>query len=180
MPIFLIVLVEIVLFGYFSDRFGFLNTLSAYWIPTFILMTFLPFLLCRLQGLSLQSMDTSSPSLSRQLNRILVIVGVFALMIPLVTTRAIGVFLVLPGFRHLLLWKFKSSLQKKTNQYFGKFGNSFQFYYQKGPRGFGTGFEDFQQPTMKDVTPTGPQSLQTVEKIESSRSVRRHDDIDMM
>lgn len=168
MPILLIVFCEVLLFGYFSDRFGFLRTLGAYWIPTFILAGFIPVLLSLVQNLTHQSMDTSGKSLNRQLNRLLLVLGFVALIIPLVTTRLIGAVLVLPGFRHLILWKFKSTVQKKTNQYFGQFGNGngFQFYYQRNTRTYNPGFENF-EPGMKDVTPSKPEQVPHTPKIAS-------------
>lgn len=157
MPILIILIIEAVLFGYFSDKFGFLNTLAAYWVPTFFLLFFLPFILGALRTLSRSPISTSGKSLNRQLSRVMKSVGFFMLVIPLLCTRVLGVLLLTPGLRHLLLWKFKRTLQTKTNQYFAKFGNGFQFYYQDMRNQDFRSYGDESQ--MKDVTPQEPARL---------------------
>ena len=154
MPILIILIIEAVLFGYFSDKFGFLKTLAAYWGPTFILIAFLPFILSTLKALSRSPMDTTGKSLNRQLTRAARAIGLILLVIPFLSTRVLGVLLLTPGLRHLFLWRFKKTLQNKTNSYFAKFGNGFQFYYQdmRSP------YPDAPGP-MKDVTPIEPQRL---------------------
>lgn len=154
MPVLIILIIEVVLFGYFSDKFGFLRTLAAYWVPTFFLLAFLPLILSTLQALSRTPMDTTGKSIGRQLSRAARAIGFFMLVVPLLSTRVLGVLLLTPGLRHLFLWKFKRTLQSKTNQYFARFGNGFQFYYQD--------VRPYSEPstTMKDVTPQEPQRLQ--------------------
>lgn len=149
MPALLILLFEVMTFSALAEKFGFLNTLGAYWVPTFILMVFTPFALTRLR--QAQGQDSFSG-----LNQLLVLVGFFLCMIPLVLTRLVGLLFVLPGLRHLLIWKFKSAVQKKTHQYFHQFGNGFRFYYQ----GSGPTFEDAPSG-MKDVTPIQPERIET-------------------
>ncbi len=141
---------EVFLFAFFAEEYGFLNTLGAYWIPTFLMVFFFPYLLSMARSLASLAPGSTGLHLPRQLHRALILAGFVLVTIPLISTRVLGILLIIPGLRHILLWKFQKQVEKRTNQYFGQWtGPGFRFYYRHQD------VEDFQEGyrPMKDVTP---------------------------
>jgi len=126
-----------------ADRFGFLLTLVAYWGPSLILLSFFPVFLQQFRFLQNQNQSGLM-----SLHRVLVVLGFLFLMLPFITSRTLGLLLVLPGLRHLAVWKFQSFVQKKAHRYFHQFGNGFRFQGQ-----FQNSYDFDIKPPMKDVTP---------------------------
>lgn len=93
------------------------------------------------------------------LHQVLINLGLLSLILPFVSLRVLGLLLILPGIRHLMIWKLSDFIQSKMNQYQNSPGQGNFFYF----RTQNTSWSDIQDtPTMKDVTPI------EVSKIEDS------------
>lgn len=170
------IIAELVIFILAVNHWGFLNTLGFYLLPCL-----LGFLIVATVGrLAMMSMQTSLMRGELPANRILnsgaIFIAGLLLLIPSFFARVGAVILLLPGLRHLALWKFKSTMKKKMAQGsrgFG-FGGPFGFgtgmgsntntgfrYYEfrgQGPTGRPGGFEEFREEReinaeVLDVTP---------------------------
>lgn len=152
MKFFAIVILEVFFFTFFAEEYGFLNTMLAYWVPTFLGFLLLPRL-----GLGFQTLKLNPANEAEGLHRVLLFLGCLLLITPLLTFRVIGIFLILPGFRHLLIWKLAQLIKKQMTQFQG--GNGFYFFRSQGfQRPSADAFYSHDYPTeIKDVTPIIPQ-----------------------
>lgn len=148
MKFFILVFLEIFFFTFFAEKYGFLNTLLAYWVPTLLGLSLLPRL-----GLAFQSIQLNPSNEAAGLNRVLLFLGCLLLITPLLSFRAVGIFLILPGFRHLLIWKLAQFLKRQMTQFQG--GNGFYFFKSQGfSRPQADSFYPSDDSTeIKDVTP---------------------------
>lgn len=187
---FLLFVGELILYWIFVSKYGFWTVTGYYWLPTAIsLLLFLifgPFLFLNLKmkfmtGQLMREVaaalaQTRVPFFSvRILNTLAIITGLAFLLVPLVTTRIIGLILVLPVARHLILWKFSRNIfskiqnelskrnanpQDEAGSGFGKTGGfgGFKYYYKSyGPGGqtqSGGNFSYEDSSEMRDVTGT--------------------------
>lgn len=181
-----IILFEIICYWLLVANFGFWKVTGYYWLPTavaiILLILFGPFLFftLRVKFLSGQLMREVSEALShvktpiytiKILNTLAVITGLVFLLVPFISTRLVGFSLVLPGLRHLLLWKFSRSIYSKIKVELSKRQSpgpgvedatsgvggfsGFKYYYKSyGPNGFSTGSATDPSPHIRDVTGT--------------------------
>lgn len=168
--LFLLFLSEVFVFWSLTNLYGFLDVLTLYWAPTALGLLFLIFfgrsMMMRAQLNLAQGASFSQSSL----HSIAVMVGILLLLPPFVAPRFLAMALILPGTRHLILWKFRDFVARKIQQGFqNPQGGGFRFYY-KGWGSQGTpssnAFEEFQRDVSPkslpaseeiiDVTPTRP------------------------
>lgn len=127
------IVAELVIFFLAVKHWGFLNTLGFYLLPCL-----LGFLIVATVGrLAIISLQTSLMKGELPANRILhsgaIFIAGLLLLIPSFFSRVAALVLLVPGLRHLALWKFKTTMRKKMTQGSSRgfgFGRSF---------GFGTG-----------------------------------------
>lgn len=124
----------------------------AYWVPTLLGISLLPRL-----GQGFQTIQLAPANEAAGLHRVLLFLGCLLLITPLLSFRVIGIFLILPGFRHLLIWKLAQLIKKQMTQFQG--GNGFFFFKSQGFQRPNTdAFYSTNYPTeIKDVTPIIPQ-----------------------
>ena len=155
MKLFLFFAIEIGLFSYFAENFGFLETLFWYWGPTLLTFALMPLLSRRFRS-SMNSAGSASA-----LHQGLINLGLLSLALPFLTLRIVGLLLILPGFRHLLIWKLSGFIKTQMTQYqTQQAGGSGNFFY------FRTGATPWPQenPPMKDVTPIDVQKIENPSK----------------
>ena len=156
MLVFATVIIEFLLFWNFVDRIGFWQTMSYYWLPTFLAILIFPAALNSLKILQNQILAAPTQNANRALRRLLFVFGLLLFMIPFWSVRFLGLIIQIPGVAPLFLRR----LQRKWGQRVfssGPLGNHFQFYYTHYKENQ-DGFEE--HPTIKDVTPSqSPPSL---------------------
>lgn len=143
MKLLLFFVFEISLFSYFAETYGFLDTFFWYWVPTLLALSVMPFIFQRFQ----RSMQVTGPQMFHQ---VLINLGMLSLTLPFVSLRIFGLFLVLPGVRHLLIWKLSEFIKTKMTQYQASPGQGNFFYFRSQNT---TQWPPNEQPPMKDVTP---------------------------
>ena len=125
---------EIVIFWFAVDKWGFLNTLGIYLLPCL-----LGFIIVSSIG-RVAMMTMQSTVMRGQLpgNKILHSGAIFLsgilFMVPSFFARVVAIILLLPGLRHLAIWRFKIFMAKKMAS-----GSARVFNFGSGPFGFGTG-----------------------------------------
>lgn len=129
-----ILVAEAVAFFMILQRVGFLNTLAVYLLPCL-----LGFLIVTTVGrVALMNMQSTMSRGQLPAGKILHSGAIFLsgllFLVPSVSTRIFGLVLLLPGLRHLALWRFKISMAKKMAS-----GASQGFGFSRGPFGFGGG-----------------------------------------
>ncbi|MGZ3768200.1 MAG: FxsA family protein [Bdellovibrio sp.] len=131
------VVAEIVIFILSVQHFGFLNTLGLYILPSFLGILIVN-TVGRLALLTLQStvMKGQLPA-GRILNSAAVFIAGLLLIIPSFFSRVLGLILLLPGLRHLIVWRFKTHMAKKMAS------GANVFTFKTGPFGFGGGSSGF-------------------------------------
>lgn len=136
-----IVLIELLVFTTFVHFFNFWDVFLAYLLPSF-LGAVLFSLTSRIMMMSLQS-GFSQGQLpgDRVLHKGALLLGSIMLIIPMFLSRVLAVFLILPIFRHLSVFIFKTYLFKRmkaSSFSFVRFGGGFSggggFGQQPGPR----------------------------------------------
>ena len=125
---------EILIFWFAADKWGFFNTLGIYLLPCL-----LGFLIVSMVGrMAMMTMQTTVMRGQLPGNKILHSGAVFLsgilFLIPSFFTRVFGLVLLLPGLRHLAIWRFKLFMAKKMAS-----GSARVFNFGGGPFGFGTG-----------------------------------------
>ena len=158
MPIVFFLIAELLIFAGFADHFGFLKTLAAYILPSF-----LGFMIVLRQGTmtvaSLQAslMRGQRPD-SALLHAAARIFGGVLMITPFFMGRVLAVCLLLPGVRHILLFIFSKKMMGWAAQKAQQGG--FKFYYSsRGPFDGASPYsrDSFQGPTrdaeIVDVTP---------------------------
>lgn len=151
MKLLLFFVFEISLFTYFAETYGFLDTFFWYWIPTLLALSVMPFIIKRFQS----SMQVVGPQMLRQ---VLINLGLLSLVLPFASLRVFGLFLILPGLRHLLIWKLSGFIKTKMNQYQASSGQGNFFYFKSQSA---DQWPPTEQPPMKDVTPTQVTKIET-------------------
>ena len=170
----LLLILEFISFWYLSLSFGFLQTLTWYLAPSLLglvlLMLFARPAFVRLQ----QQMLTGHGMDRKNLHILAQLAGMILLLFPMLLTRVLAVLLILPGLRHLLIWKFHYFFIKKITEKFSNGGSGqFRFY----ARGFGAGenwksdFKSTEAPVEREVKPfTLPASEEVIDVKPISKS----------
>ncbi|MBO9666723.1 MAG: FxsA family protein [Bdellovibrio sp.] len=129
------IIAEILIFFTISSRVGFLNTLAIYFVPCL-----LGFLIVSTVG-RMAIMTLQSTVMRGQLpaNKLLhsgaIFISGLCFLVPSFFTRIIGIVLLLPGLRHLAVWRFKLYMAKKMAS-----GSARVFNFGAGPFGGFGGF----------------------------------------
>lgn len=131
-----LLLIEIGIFLLCSSKFGFGTTLLWYWLPTFLLMPLAAFF-GRTSFFALQMrVLRGEPPGKEMLNLALRSVGFGFVVLPFVSSRLLGVLLLFPPTRFMILVAAQSWLSKKMSQ----LANQTTFRtFSFGPGGFQTG-----------------------------------------
>lgn len=173
-----IILFEIICYWLLVSQFGFWKVTGYYWIPTAIsavmLILFGPFLIftLRMKMMSGALMTEISQALSgsrsafgagKVLNAVSVVTGLVCLLVPTISSRLLGIALILPGFRHLLLWTFRKTIYTKIQTEMAKqssgmgaghFGG-FKYYYKSyNPQTAAAEEDPIASGNFRDVTGT--------------------------
>lgn len=132
-------LAELALFAFFASRFGFGPTFLAYALPSvlgFVLLTFQS----RSALFTLQSRlaQGDRPGL-KVMSTGAKVLGAILLIVPLFSTRVVGVLLTLPGTRHLMIFLFQAWIFRRFAAGFRGFGAG----AGPGPGGFRGSFRTF-------------------------------------
>lgn len=132
-----LVLAEIFLFFMSLTRLGFLNTMLIYFAPCllglFIIMVYGKFAMG-----SLRYMKSGEALGNKTLHILAIVISGICFLVPGISSRLLGIVLLLPGLRHLLIWKMKAKVMSKMAN------GSFQFGGM--PFGRGGGFARGPQP----------------------------------
>lgn len=152
------VLAEIFLFFFILSNWGFLNTMAFYFLPCllgfFIVNIWSRIAIPALQAAALRG---EKPGF-KLLNSGAIFLAGLCFLVPSFFLRVLGVLLLLPGSRHILVWKFKEKIAQRFAG--GAAGGAFNFgnfHFRAG--GFpGAGFPGegsfggAQQPEERDVS----------------------------
>lgn len=139
-----LILLEIFIFWFVVGKIGFLYTLLYYFAPCllgfFIVATWGRVALVSIQ-MSFARGEVPGPKI---LHAGAIFVAGLCLLVPSAITRVIAIGLLLPGLRHLILWKLKGNLVQKMAQGSASFNFS-GFKFGAGPSPFGreTSYTDF-------------------------------------
>jgi UPF0716 protein FxsA len=135
-----LMIAEFVIFFLAVKQWGFFNTLGLYLLPC-LLGFFIVTTIGRVALLTLQSTVTKGqvPG-TKMLHSGAIFLSGLLFLVPSFCTRVFGLVLLLPGLRHLAIWRFKLYLAKQMAKgtagfRFGGAGN--------GPFGFGAGNSGF-------------------------------------
>lgn len=129
-----ILIAEFLIFFLAVKQWGFLNTLGLYLLPC-LLGFFIVSTVGRMAMMTLQGTVARGqlPGMKILHSGAIFFSGILFL-IPSFTTRLIGVILLVPGLRHMAVWRFKNYLSKQM----AKGAGGFRFGGQgAGPFGFG-------------------------------------------
>lgn len=134
MPLILLVL-EILIFIGLIDNFGFINSMLIYLIPTIVGF----FIFKNFNRTLIMDIQTKSNPSRELIKQGLTFIAAILLILPSFITKVIGVFLILPFVRSILVWGVQGLVLKKVfsrAQNFTQFGGgNFRFYYQnRSPR----------------------------------------------
>ncbi|WP_413558856.1 FxsA family protein [Bdellovibrio sp. HCB209] len=151
------VIAEIVIFFTGVRFFGFFNTMLIYFLPCL-----LGFLIVNTVGrmamMTLQStVARGQLPASKLLHSGAIFISGLALLVPSFFTRVIALVLLLPGLRHLAVWRFKLYMAKKMAS-----GSARVFNFGAGPFGFG-GFGGMGGGPMPGGPGAGPGGFQYYE-----------------
>lgn len=113
-----ILVFEIIAFWLFVDKFGFLDTLMAYFIPTLIGILLLSIIGKAAQLEIVAKIQRGQKPEKAMLGMLAQFIGAIALLPPFITARVVAIILLLPGMRHLALWATEKWLLSK---FFNKF-----------------------------------------------------------
>lgn len=157
-----ILLIEIFVFIFITQRVGFFTALGLYFAPCILGMLIMS-IVGRLSLLQLQNTVASGKEPGPRLmhSGAIFLSGLFFL-VPSFLTRVLGLILLLPGLRHLVIWKFKryftEKLSKASGFGFSRGAGSSGFRYYEF-RGHGGGFgespneREVREANVLDVTP---------------------------
>lgn len=123
---------ELLVFIMAVKQWGFFDTIGIYILPSLLGLILLSF--TKRVGMAqfqMAMMMGQAPE-KAMLHSGAVFLGAVMMVVPMFITRVFAVFLLLPGLRHLVIWKFTSSLKKRMQS--GQAGAGFG-----GPFGFGGG-----------------------------------------
>lgn len=160
------IIAEVVIFFIGVNYWGFFNTLGLYLLPCL-----LGFLIVSTVGrMAIMTLQSTVTKGQLPANKILHSGAIFLsgilFLIPSFFTRILGLVLLLPGLRHLAVWRFKLFMAKQIKKGSANFkfgGNGFGFGAgmggagRAGPQGFryyefrndGTGFQDVSEHTQE-------------------------------
>lgn len=129
-----LIIAEIVIFIMAVQHWGFLNTLGLYLLPCLLGL----FIVSTVGRMALMTLQTTVMRGQLPGGRILHSGAIFfsgiLFLVPSFFTRVIALILLLPGLRHLVVWRFKLYMAKKVAQ-----GSAQAFNFGAGPFGFGAG-----------------------------------------
>ncbi len=127
------VIAEIIIFFSVVRIVGFFNTMLIYFVPC-LLGILIVNTVGRMAMMSLQStVSRGHLPANKLLHSGAVFISGLCFLVPSAFTRIAGVFLLLPGFRHLIVWRFKLYMAKKMAS-----GSARVFNFGGGgPFGFG-------------------------------------------
>ncbi|QLY25137.1 FxsA family protein [Bdellovibrio sp. KM01] len=127
------VIAEIIIFFSVVRIAGFFNTMLIYFVPC-LLGILIVNTVGRMAMMSLQStVSRGQLPANKLLHSGAVFISGLCFLVPSAFTRIAGVFLLLPGFRHLIVWRFKLYMAKKMAS-----GSARVFNFGGGgPFGFG-------------------------------------------
>lgn len=145
-----VLLAEIFIFIMAVKHWGFLYTLAFYFLPCLLGLLILTSI-GRLTVVALQSALTRGEIPTNKLLHTggVLLAGAFFL-VPLVSTRIIGLILLLPGPRHLVVWRFKAFMARRVRDGIRGFNmgrGGFRFYSYRSD---GQDFSSYQEE--RDVT----------------------------
>lgn len=149
---------EVLLFMWFSSNYGFFQTLAAYWLPSvlgFLILSFQSRM--ALFNLQRQMLSGQKPEF-QALNLAAKFLSGILIIVPFFSTRLVGLLLLFPGTRHLIILTFKTWILSKMQS------GAFRVFRAGGFPGAGRGFpggrpSDFEGPRVErdaeviDVTP---------------------------
>lgn len=146
----------------FIERYSFLDAL-------FLVMTgvVLGLVIMMMQGRAalgiLQTtLSSGQTPASKVVHRGVVMFGGLLIFLPGLLSKILGVFFILPGFRHFMVWFFRWYLAGKVAK------GSFQFFMANGSNSFYKSYKS--APTDdRDVVEVQPTSIEHKQKEESSR-----------
>lgn len=173
MPVLIAFVLEIYVFWLFVGAYGFLATFAAYWIPTFLGF----YMISRgsIQAVQKLQMEINSggqpakASLAIALN----FLGSLLLIFPFLSTRVMALFLLVPGFKHLIILFGEFWLIKKI------FKSPYvSFVYQAGDFARERGFRDVFTPPLD--TPESAQSHPSSHQKSTSQASSEIIDVDFV
>lgn len=159
---------EVFIFFSAVQHFGFLNTVGLYIAPC-VLGFLIVSMVGRLAMMNLQgSLGSGQLPANKLLHSGAIFLSGLLFLIPSFSTRLVGLILLLPGLRHLAVWRFKISMAKKMAagaQGFnfssgpfgfsagsaGRAGSGFRYYQYRGPQ---EAREDIYEENIRDVSQT--------------------------
>lgn len=170
-----LVIAEFLIFIAFSQHFGFFNSVGLYLLPC-LLGIFIVSTVGRIAMMTLQgTMSQGKVPGNKILHTGAIFISGLLFLVPSFFTRVLGLVLLLPGLRHLAVWRLKIYMAQKIAK-----GGASAFTFSGNGFGFKTGFggADFRQSPFaneeRDVT-HNPQAID-VTPIKVSHEPKRHDD----
>lgn len=177
-----LLIAEVFIFITAIKHWGFLNTLGVYLAPSLLGLIIVSFV----GRMAIMTMQSSLMRGQLPTNKILHSGAVFLsglfLLIPSFTTRLIAVVLLLPGLRHMAIWRFKAFMAKKVAQGsakafsgfgFGRGANSSSGFRYYEFRSDGSGFrEESQERQEREVRDA---EVLDVKPLEISHEVKKTD-----
>lgn len=144
----LFIFTEIYVFFEFVGIHGFFMTLGAYLVPSLLGYLILKWFGSRGAQSWQKFAQAGAPPGRKLIQQALIITSGVLLLIPMVTTRVLGLLLFLPGSRHLLAWSLKSFLEKKMSQFQR---NGFSFNARGFSFGSAQGFKSYTYQSEKTI-----------------------------
>lgn len=136
---------ELLIFIMAVKSWGFLDTLGMYLMPS--LLGFIILSLVKRTGwaqMQMSMMSGQKPEKSL-LHSAAIFIGAILLIVPSFFTRVLAIILILPGLRHLMIWRFEKGVQKRMQSGAqGGFSFGGPFGFGGGPAGAGGGFTYYQ------------------------------------
>ena len=155
MPLLFLIL-EFFIFILSFNFFGFWMTVGLYFLPSVIGIMGVSFWGQQgFRGLQIQLSQSSDP-LKEALKSFSGLIGFLLLIPPTFTTRVLGIFLILPLTRWLVVFVSQFLVFKKLGP------SSFVFYqFGKDHRGNPSYFDEDENRPLRDVTPIEPKSIES-------------------
>ncbi len=169
-----VVLLEIFIFWFVADKLGFFNTILIYFVPCLLgLLIVATWGRVALVSLQMSFARGEVPG-AKVLHAGAIFIAGLCLVVPSFFTRVIAIGLLLPGLRHLLLWKFKANIAQKISQGPSSFNFSgFRFGAGASPFGRDTSYTDFGRPAEREVFNA---YVLDIKPIEVTREIKKNDD----
>lgn len=153
---------ELLIFIMAVKSWGFLDSLGIYLMPS--LLGFVILSLVKRTGFAQMQMSMMSGQKPEKslLHSGAIFLGAILLIVPSFFTRVLAIILILPGLRHLIIWRFEKGMQKRMQngaQGGFSFGGPFGFGGGAGAGPAGGGFTYYQyrsKPTGDDFNQESP------------------------